>query len=196
MKNKYERNQQILLILQGFLIIFGLTNTLFQLCTNTGSTSEGMLNGLVYLAVIALYVFVLVYAFWGYRKSVVPFQLAIAAYMLVAGMTMTANIAATETPESVMLRVFAEVVLIALSFVFLAIAKKHKKPAIIVGAVLVLIELLITIFGCIAAFAQGGFITVAAQQPFAGFIAMGAIFITYCLRTHWSNNGKIGTLEE
>ena len=196
MKSKYERNQQILLVIQGFLVIFGLTNTLFQLCTNTGSTPDGILQGLLYLAVTALYVFVLVYAFWGFRKSVVPFQLAIAAYMLVAGMTMTARLANGDSMEGITLSVLAEVVLIILSFVFLAIAKKHKKSAILIGAAMVLIEILITVFGCIAAYAEGGFITLAAQQPFAGLVAIGAIFITYCLRTHWSNNGKIGSLEE
>ena len=181
-----SRSQQLLQLFQFLLVGIGLLNNIYQLFTGGFELVQIFLRSL-YLVV---YIFVILYTLWGYRKSVAPFQTALLA--LAASFCVLIDRARLLNPQPVFMILCALLAVIAL-LGFLCTFKKRKAAALIFGGASVAAALAVGIF-IIRLTPEGGVAAFMAQQPFVCFFATVALYCTYFMRCIWSADGKSGTL--
>lgn len=180
----YEPVHIAVIIIQALLIIVGWGSASFQLMKNIdgGVLKASAQNGTTYLLSCVAYLFIMVYAVWGYKKSIVPYRLSITTYFA-SLVVQTVRAVDVEKPDIAAIAVLLACIgfLIGFDNTF----KKHKTAALILGTLLMLTELGMS---CIKIFVYEN--ASFGSTPFAGFILASAVLTTYASRCHWSANGK------
>lgn len=192
----YKKQHVTLMAVQSVLIALGIGNVIYQFFTNFTSVISGI-EGIEspYITTFLAYIAMIVYAFWGYKNSIVPFRLSITAYEVSLGIVLSRLIETglKNVPFYVTLQT---ALLLVLALVFDNTFKKHKKPALISGGCMVALEIsrsaviFATLIGSGASIAE-----IAAAQPLENFFLVSALYVTYASRCHWSTFGKLNMFD-
>lgn len=188
----------LLVLVQAVLIVLCIGNTIFSLSSQNGDLeSLGISNMVVYITNMIMYVSILIYTFWGFEHSIVPYRCAIIAYYVTvsASLVRTLDAEPEKTAALKTVAVALEIVLLILMTGFDNTFKKHKKAAKILGWILIAAELGRTVLTLIVSSSKD-VSEIAALQPSGRLIAIAALVVTYLARCHWSKNGKIDFFEE
>lgn len=183
-KKVYEPVHIALIIIQSILIIVGWSSVSFQLVKDADKMS--VIDGSMLVLSCLAYLFIMVYAVWGYKKSIVPYRLAISAYYA-SLISQVLNEVGKENAD--ITRIVLGLACIGFLVAFDNTFKKRKTPALILGSFLMLSELAIS-------FVRIFIGKEASIRPFSGFILACAILVTYVSRCHWSANGKEDIFED
>ncbi len=192
----YKKQHVTIMAIQSVLIALGIGNVIYQFfisLPNMFSGADGIQSP--YITTFLAYLAMIVYAFWGYKNSVVPFRLSVTAYEVSLGVVLSKLIETglKNVPFYVTLQTAA---LLVLALIFDNTFKKHKKAALISGGCMIALEIsrsiviFATLLGSKASVAE-----IAAAQPLENFFLVSALYITYASRCHWSTFGKLNMFD-
>ena len=190
MKKDYKEWHFLILALQVVFVLLGVLNAAYQFVTHVATPGlTAALDSATCIVTVAAYISLAVYAVWGYKHSIVPYRIAITMYytMLIA-QGLRVLLAGEYNDAKVLLLVLIAIklpLLIAYDNTF----KKHKKAALILGAII----LALSLFGAVSHVAGIENIdaaNAAAELPFAEFWIASALYTVYLSRCHWSASGK------
>ena len=175
-----SKTKRIFLYVQFLIVVFGILNAVFQLVD--GDYRSLFLQPTVCVNLVA-YIGILLYAFWGYRKSVVPMTVAVCALVIALVISTDRELRLAQiSVVSVLFLLAAAVAMV----VFLNTFKKHKIAGMTSSVVAVVLCLgwgILNISGT-----EGG--RLLARQPLDYFFIASAIATTYAVRCSWSRHGK------
>lgn len=194
----YTRNYVFLALLQAMCILLCLGSTLHQIIAAANSGAEVSQGYYVsYLLNLLICFWVIIYAVWGYNNSIVPYRLALTTYIIAAVIKMDRLVTGGLTEEWMLPTAILLGSAVAFTVIFDNSFKKHKKAAIFFGVLMMLTELARGILYVVYA-VHDGMTTdmISAEQPFAAFLTISALVITYIARCHWSYGGKVSLFEE
>lgn len=168
--------------LQLILVLAGMLNTIYQIFFVEGKAE---FNSAYVLLVV--YVCIVVYAVWGYKKSAIPFNLAITFVLMenIIAVTRVVDKNEVKYPTVIISGLIGLTII-----VFMNSFRKHSKIALVSGFIMVVLALVMAIIALVAFKQQELSITeIMQKQVFGQFICLSAIYATYGARYKWKKDG-------
>lgn len=191
---KYQITRFITLFVQFALMGIGLCNTIIQI-VNFGSNDISSQNIVVSFITLVVYISMINYAIWGYKKKYVPYRISITCYLMLLMATFVRLVdVARAGKESTYIGAscFLIAVIMCLVIAFDNTFKDHKPQAKAIGAVIIVLELIIAI-GAVIVLNSNGLQKandIMAYQPFSRFIISSVLYVSFVSRTYWRNHNK------
>ena len=194
----YKLKYFILLCVQAVFILICLGNTLAQIISPAKNMTYVPSGYYVsYLLNMLICFWVIIYAFWGYNHSIVPYRIALTTYIISAMVKLVRLIDGGMQETWMKPTAYLLALGILLTIIYDNTFKRYKKPALVFGVLLVLTELargIIYVAYSVGNGEDSG--AILAEQPFAAFLAVSALVASYAARTHWSLGGKVDLFED
>lgn len=197
--SRYKTRHTLLLIVQWLFLAVGLLSTGRAIVTEWGHIIEaGMTNGVPYLLNFLQILAVLVYAVYGYKRKPIYYNVCLSLHEFALMARTMQFIANREDTAHLITNRFGTVcsllciAALILTFAYANTYKKHKKAALILGAILFIGQLIYSVAGLLVTLQlyPGQPQKIIESQIFVSFFACGAMLISYAVRTHWSLQGK------
>ena len=191
---KYQITRFITLFVQFALMGIGLCNTIIQI-VNFGSNDISSQNIVVSFITLVVYISMINYAIWGYKKKYVPYRISITCYLMLLMATFVRLVdVARAGKESTYIGAscFLIAVIMCLVIAFDNTFKDRKPQAKAIGAVIIVLELIIAI-GAVIVLNSNGLQKandIMAYQPFSRFIISSVLYVSFVSRTYWRNHNK------
>ena len=192
----YKKQHVTIMVIQAVLITLGIGNVIYQFFINLPNIATGTAAiQSPYITTLFAYLAMIVYAFWGYKHSIVPFRLSVTAYEISLGIVLS-RLIETGLKNVQPYVTLQTAVLLALALIFDNTFKKHKKAALISGGCIIALEISRSVVIFAMLIGSGASIAeIASAQPLDNFLLVSALYITYASRCHWSTFGKLNMFD-
>lgn len=196
MDRKYKTGRILLLTFQFVLLMLGTVSTVMQLITASANLATSGQNIISTIITFVVYVALINYAIWGYKKKYVPFRIAVSLYLILDTTVLIRLLdIANSGKESTYISAtcFFVAIIMGLIIAFDNTFKDHKSAATKIGAIVVVMELLMAVASVFILRDRGfdNINDIMAYQPFARFIISTILYVSFIIRTHWRNHDKM-----